>query len=1047
MILIIEKEANNVFSLTYDGGQPIRTEQNRLTTVGDFTNFKTANGANLILKQNIFVEDITVIASGTFNFTDINDLWNKLIEIGFFDGVANSGGGSVINRFDELADTFDYFGRDGQVVTVNESQLRLETQPISLFTPADRDKLDGIQAEADVNVQADASITDPDNPAYIKNFPNIPNIIDSLTWIKSNESISLAQRNGDFIYGILDQYTGEEITLKKTTDTNSVDGVIYFELGAEKFKRNYADYADPRWFGAKADGVDLGIGDFTGDQDAINQALLICNKVILKGGTFLCKRPIYLNSGNELLIDEDATLKLGMASNCTFIKNRAVDFYKDGQGNATYPDGFVRDKNIKLHGKGKIDFNGWFQNRADSAGGSIQDNPLVVGTPRFPDGTGIGSYYTGVGAKFADIDDLFIGGGLTVINARTYTIYIGGIRGYIIDDLTSKRSYYVQNQDFFDINGGCYDGVINNVRGNSGDEFIVLATTALGDETLRNGDIKRLKVSNISYYGVNPSATPTSQTFDTDFEDDYPSHRLARVSYTRDYIVDDIVFEDCYSTKSKLHAQIVVSKLPYSPSPNLYSGNGYIGNLTFRNVNSPNQEGLLDFGDFTLVKNLTVENIVDRRFGWEAPRGLIANYENFTGEVVDFTNSKIENFTLNNVHTIIGGDSNPSKPYIDFAGEITRFNIDNYSITTDAGFEDNSIFTFIKSNVKLLNVSNSSFARFNKIFDLSNIDCGLFENNSAYKTGKDVEDQIFSRVNSNTFVISTDDIISPFNGDIVRTSLGLRLFNGTFWQGLNKPTLTNSVIPIQGIDDLENSDISKEGEFNYNFGSPTKTNIISVHKSAGFFGETTPFIRYLYEGFNLFKSYMDGSFNTVFESIQRGTEQSGIRFVVNALNVLTLKKDGNAYFDKDVNVAGNIVSPNLTGVPTAPTATEGTNTPQIATTAFVLANSARPYKVYTALLTQSGTNAPIATVLENTLGGTVVWSRVIAGRFRGTLTNGFVSTKTIGLLSNGGTINTSPIFFNVNYVNVNEIEVTSYLSNTSTDGLISNSFIEIRVYN
>lgn len=173
MILVIEKESNNVFSLTYDGGEAIRTEQNRLTTVGDFTNFKTANGANLILKQNIFVEDITVIASGTFNFTDINDLWNKLIGIGFFNGVANSGGGSVVDRFDQLADTFDYFGRDGQVVTVNESQLRLETQPISLFTPADRDKLDGIQAESEVNVRANWNETDPESKSFIENKPNI----------------------------------------------------------------------------------------------------------------------------------------------------------------------------------------------------------------------------------------------------------------------------------------------------------------------------------------------------------------------------------------------------------------------------------------------------------------------------------------------------------------------------------------------------------------------------------------------------------------------------------------------------------------------------------------------------------------------------------------------------------------------------------------------------------------------------------------------------------------------------------------------------------
>jgi hypothetical protein len=32
-------------------------------------------------------------------------------------------------------------------------------------------------------------------------------------------------------------------------------------------------------------------------------------------------------------------------------------------------------------------------------------------------------------------------------------------------------------------------------------------------------------------------------------------------------------------------------------------------------------------------------------------------------------------------------------------------------------------------------------------------------------------------------------------------------------------------------------------------------------------------------------------------------------------------------------------------------------------------NALLPYKVYKALLTQSGTDAPVATVLQNTLGG------------------------------------------------------------------------------
>ncbi len=53
-------------------------------------------------------------------------------------------------------------------------------------------------------------------------------------------------------------------------------------------------------------------------------------------------------------------------------------------------------------------------------------------------------------------------------------------------------------------------------------------------------------------------------------------------------------------------------------------------------------------------------------------------------------------------------------------------------------------------------------------------------------------------------------------------------------------------------------------------------------------------------------------------------------------------------------------------------------------------------KVYRALLTQTGTDAPVATVLENTLGGTVVWTRDDTGLYTGTLAGAFPSaTKTV----------------------------------------------------
>lgn len=50
--------------------------------------------------------------------------------------------------------------------------------------------------------------------------------------------------------------------------------------------------------------------------------------------------------------------------------------------------------------------------------------------------------------------------------------------------------------------------------------------------------------------------------------------------------------------------------------------------------------------------------------------------------------------------------------------------------------------------------------------------------------------------------------------------------------------------------------------------------------------------------------------------------------------------------------------------------------------------------VYRALLTQSGTNPPVATVLQNTI-GSIVWTRNNAGIYTGTLANAFTANKTM----------------------------------------------------
>jgi hypothetical protein len=52
-------------------------------------------------------------------------------------------------------------------------------------------------------------------------------------------------------------------------------------------------------------------------------------------------------------------------------------------------------------------------------------------------------------------------------------------------------------------------------------------------------------------------------------------------------------------------------------------------------------------------------------------------------------------------------------------------------------------------------------------------------------------------------------------------------------------------------------------------------------------------------------------------------------------------------------------------------------------------------RIYRALLSQNGSNAPTASVFENTLDGDVVWNRLAGGTFNGTLAGAFAEGKTL----------------------------------------------------
>jgi hypothetical protein len=105
-------------------------------------------------------------------------------------------------------------------------------------------------------------------------------------------------------------------------------------------------------------------------------------------------------------------------------------------------------------------------------------------------------------------------------------------------------------------------------------------------------------------------------------------------------------------------------------------------------------------------------------------------------------------------------------------------------------------------------------------------------------------------------------------------------------------------------------------------------------------------------------------------------------------------------------------------------------------------NGGRPYKSYTALLTQSGTSAPVATVLENTV-GTITITRSGTGEYTITSSGLFTLNKTTfditpiqGFIKQSALSNINTIVFE-----------TRSTSNVASDELLVSKKLEIRVYN
>lgn len=119
-----------------------------------------------------------------------------------------------------------------------------------------------------------------------------------------------------------------------------------------------------------------------------------------------------------------------------------------------------------------------------------------------------------------------------------------------------------------------------------------------------------------------------------------------------------------------------------------------------------------------------------------------------------------------------------------------------------------------------------------------------------------------------------------------------------------------------------------------------------------------------------------------------------------------------------------------------------------------IVDTTRPYKVYTAIVNQSGTNEPVVTVLENTIDSTLTLVRSSVGVYRlsGATWPGagpFTVGKTVAF--SGSNINSAPLvsFNNNSSAGVaidNAMIVRAYNTSFATTDGLNNLSIEVRVY-
>jgi len=124
----------------------------------------------------------------------------------------------------------------------------------------------------------------------------------------------------------------------------------------------------------------------------------------------------------------------------------------------------------------------------------------------------------------------------------------------------------------------------------------------------------------------------------------------------------------------------------------------------------------------------------------------------------------------------------------------------------------------------------------------------------------------------------------------------------------------------------------------------------------------------------------------------------------------------------------------------------GINIAQSANQITLSAPGGRPYTSYVALLNQSSTNAPTATVLENTTGNNITWSRINTGLYRGTWDTALADVNKVFFAPALGNLKNQTVVVNVFSATTAQFQLGVQAQGSLADSELIRTGIEIRIY-